>query len=154
MANELQGPEPTMDPTNLYREEIITDRRGGTIRLLTPITTSGATDPKRKVLYVGETQVLTAGGMLPIAFELDATSLNEAIEKFADGVKRAVEETIQEIQQLRREAASSIVIPDVTSASGLPGADRAADQTAPLRPCRAAGQRCRDGAHRQQPDPG
>ena len=64
MANELQGPEPTMDPTNLYREEIITDRRVGTIRLLTPITTSGATDPKRKVLYVGETQVLTAGGML------------------------------------------------------------------------------------------
>ena len=121
MANELQGPEPKMDPTNLYREEIITDRRVGTIRLLTPITMSGATDPKRKVLYVGETQVLTAGGMLPIAFELDASSLSEAIEKFPDGVKRAVEETIQEIQQLRREAASSIVIPDVKSASGLLG---------------------------------
>jgi len=43
------------------------------------------------------------------------------IEKFPDGVKRAVEETIQEIQQLRREAASSIVIPDVKSASGLLG---------------------------------
>ena len=121
MANELQGPEPKMDPTNLYREEIITDRRVGTIRLLTPIATSGATDPKRKILYVGETQVLTAGGMLPIAFELDASSLSEAIEKFPDGVKRAVEETIQEIQQLRREAASSIVIPDVKSASGLLG---------------------------------
>src|SRR5207245_11567111 len=106
MANELQGPEPTMDPTNLYREEIITDRRVGTIRLLTPITTSGATDPKRKVLYVGETQVLTAGGMLPIAFEIDATSLNEAVEKFADGVKREVEETIMEILQHRRQAAN------------------------------------------------
>jgi hypothetical protein len=121
MANELQGPEPKMDTTNLYREEIITDRRVGTIRVLTPITASGAADPKRKVLYVGETQVLTAGGMLPIAFELDAASLGEAIEKFAEGVKRAVEETIQEIQQLRREAASSIVIPDVKSASGLLG---------------------------------
>src|SRR5213593_3728379 len=121
MANELQGPEPKMDATNLYREEIITDRRVGTIRLLTPISPSGAVDSKRKVLYVGETQVLTAGGMLPIAFELDATSLGEAIEKFAEGVKRAVEETIQEIQQLRREAASSIVIPDVKSASGLLG---------------------------------
>src|SRR2546428_12672272 len=59
--------------------------------------------------------------MLPIAFELDAGSLREAIEKFSEGVKRAVEETIQEIQQLRREAASSIVIPDVKSASGLLG---------------------------------
>ena len=121
MANELQGPEPKMDPTTLYREEVITDRRVGTIRVLTPVTPMGATDAKRKVLYVGETQVLTAGGMLPIAFELDAGTLNEAIEKFAEGVKRAVEETIQEIQQLRREAASSIVIPDAKSASGLLG---------------------------------
>ena len=93
----------------------------GTIRVLTPVTPMGATDAKRKVLYVGETQVLTAGGMLPIAFELDAGTLGEAIEKFSEGVKRAVEETIQEIQQLRREAASSIVIPDAKSASGLLG---------------------------------
>ncbi len=121
MANELHGPEPKMDPTTLYREEVITDRRVGTIRVLTPVTPAGATDSKRKVLYVGETQVLTAGGMLPIAFELDAGSLTEAIEKFSEGVKRAVEETIQEIQQLRREAASSIVIPDAKSASGLLG---------------------------------
>lgn len=121
MANELQGPEPKMDPTTLYREEIITDRRVGTIRVLNPITAGGAPDAKRKILYVGETQVLTAGGMLPIAFELDASTLSEALEKFAEGVKRAVEETIQEIQQLRREAASSIVIPDVKSAGSLLG---------------------------------
>ncbi len=121
MANELHGPEPKMDPTTLYREEVITDRRVGTIRVLTPVTPAGSTDSKRMVLYVGETQVLTAGGMLPIAFELDAGSLTEAIEKFSEGVKRAVEETIQEIQQLRREAASSIVIPDAKSASGLLG---------------------------------
>ncbi len=121
MANELQGPEPKMDPTTLYREEVITDRRVGTIRVLTPVTPAGSTDSKRMVLYVGETQVLTAGGMLPIAFELDAGSLTDAIEKFSEGVKRAVEETIQEIQQLRREAASSIVIPDAKSASGLLG---------------------------------
>ncbi len=121
MANELHGPEPKMDPTTLYREEVITDRRVGTIRVLTPVTPAGATDSKRKMLYVGETQVLTAGGMLPIAFELDAGSLTDAIEKFSEGVKRAVEETIQEIQQLRREAASSIVIPDAKSASGLLG---------------------------------
>ena len=121
MANELHGPEPKMDPTTLYREEVITDRRVGTIRVLTPVTPAGSTDSKRMVLYVGETQVLTAGGMLPIAFELDAGSLTDAIEKFSEGVKRAVEETIQEIQQLRREAASSIVIPDAKSASGLLG---------------------------------
>src|SRR2546428_11647459 len=84
--------------------------------------------------------------MLPIAFELDATSLNEAIEKFADGVKRAVEETIQEIQQLRREAASSIVIPDVKSASGLLGGPGA-----PGGPGGPGGPPPGGGVHRPQP---
>lgn len=111
--SELHGADPKMDPTSLYREELITDRRVGTIRVLTPVTKNGLADIGRKVLYVGETQVLTPAGMLPIAFELEANSLGEAIDKFADGVKAAVEQTIQEIQQLRREAASQIVIPDV-----------------------------------------
>ena len=111
MSN-LQGVEPTMDPASLYREEVYTDRRVGTIRVLHPVTAEGAPDPSRQVLYAGETQVLTPGGMLPIAFEIEATSLAQAIERFADGVKEAIERTVQEIQELRREAASSIVVPD------------------------------------------
>lgn len=128
---ELHGADPRMDPNSLYREELITDRRIGTIRVLTPVTRDGLADATRKVLYVGETQVLTPAGMLPIAFDLEANSLAEAIEKFPEGVKTAVEQTIQEIQQLRREAASQIVIPDVRpgtlggpggiAAPGMPG---------------------------------
>ena len=101
-----------MDSVTLYREEVITDRQVGTLRVLTPIKADGSTDGGRKILYVGETQVLTPAGMLPIAFELDADTLSEAIEKFGDGVKEAVERTIRELQELRREASSSIVIPD------------------------------------------
>jgi hypothetical protein len=113
MSNEGHDTQPRMDPANLYREELFTDRRVGTIRVLTPVTKEGRTDTTRKVLYVAETQVLTPGGMLPISFEIEASSLAEAIEKFGDGVQQAVEETIREIQALRREAASSIVVPDV-----------------------------------------
>ena len=113
MANGPHGAEPKMDPTALYREEVFTDRRVGTIRVLTPVTKEGLVDPTRQVLYVGDTQVLTPTGMLPISFELEAGSLVEAVERFGDGVKQAVEQTIREIQQLRQEAASSIVIPDV-----------------------------------------
>lgn len=112
MANELQGAEPTMDPASLYREEVFTDRRVGTIRVLIPVTKDGVADGTREVLYAGETQVLTPGGMLPITFEIEASSLAEAIDKFAEGVKEGVERTIQEIQELRREAASSIIVPD------------------------------------------
>lgn len=120
-SDDLQEAEARMDPTSLYREEVITDRQVGTIRMLNPVTTEGRPDGSRKVLYVGETQVLTPAGMLPIAFEIDALTLTEAIEKFGEGVKEAVERTIREIQELRREQASQIVIPRGMPGGGLGG---------------------------------
>lgn len=104
--------ELRMDPASLYREETFTDRRIGTIRVLTPVTGAGAPDASRAVLYIGETQLLTPGGLLPLAFEIEAASLAEAIDKFASGARDAVERTRRELDQLRREAASSIIVPD------------------------------------------
>jgi len=100
-----------MDATNLYREDVITDRRVGTLRVLTPIKTDGSTDPGRPVVYVGEAQLLTQAGLLPLVFEIDATSLADAIEKFAAGATAAIERTRRELEDLRREAASQIVVP-------------------------------------------
>ena len=104
--------ELKMDPDSLYREDLYTDRKMGTIRVLTPVATDGATDSARQILYLGEAQILTPMGAIPLSFQIDATSLAEAIDKFADAAKVAVERTAREIQELRREAASSIVIPD------------------------------------------
>jgi hypothetical protein len=103
--------EIKVDPKALYLEEIFTDRRVGTIRRLTPVNKDGARDQSRAVLYVGETQVLTPAGALPIAFEIGAGSLEEAAEKFGQLAKEAIERTVKELQELRRQAASSIVIP-------------------------------------------
>jgi len=100
-----------VDPKALYLEEIFTDRRVGTIRRLTPVVGDGAKDQSRAVLYVGETQVLTPAGALPIAFEIGAGSLEEAADKFGQLAKEAIERTVRELQELRRQAASSIVIP-------------------------------------------
>ena len=104
-----------VDPNALYLEEIFTDRRVGTIRRLTPVNKTGARDQARPVLYVGETQVLTPAGALPIAFEIGAGSLEDAAEKFGQLAKEAIERTVKELQELRRQAASSIVVP------GAPG---------------------------------
>ena len=111
MAPEVRTGEPRMDATNLYREDVITDRRVGTLRVLTPIKTDGSTDPTREVVYVGEAQLLTQAGLLPLVFEIDATSLADAIEKFAAGATAAIERTRRELEDLRREAASQIVVP-------------------------------------------
>jgi hypothetical protein len=109
------SPELKVDPASLYLEEIFTDRRVGTIRRMTPVTKDGTRDNARAVLYVGETQVLTPAGALPIAFEIGAASLEEAAEKFGPLAKEAIERTVKELQELRRQAASSIVVP------GAPG---------------------------------
>ncbi|MCC6609642.1 MAG: hypothetical protein IT515_08235 [Burkholderiales bacterium] len=101
-----------MDPAALYREEIYTDRKMGTIRVLTPIEPSGASDAKRKVLFVGEAQILTPMGAIPLSFQIDAATLAEAVDRFGDAAKVAVERTARELQEIRRETASSIVIPD------------------------------------------
>jgi len=100
-----------VDPKALYLEEIFTDRRVGTIRRLTPVTKDGVRDQARPVLYVGETQVLTPAGALPIGFDIGAGSLEEAAEKFGQLAKDAIERTVKELQELRRQAASQIVVP-------------------------------------------
>jgi len=103
--------EIKVDSKALYLEEIFTDRRVGTIRRLTPVGKDGTRDQGRAVLYVGETQVLTPAGALPIAFEIGAGSLEEAADKFGQLAKEAIERTVKELQELRRQAASSIVVP-------------------------------------------
>jgi hypothetical protein len=112
MALEKRTAELRMDAANLYREEIVTDRRAGTIRVLTPVTREGAIDPGRKVQYIGEAQILTPVGALPVAFEIEAASIGEAAENFAAGAKLAVEQAARELQEMRREASSGLVIAD------------------------------------------
>ncbi len=121
MAAQNDLPEIQLDSQGLYREDVFTDRRAGSIRRLTPVTTEGAVDTGRPVLFSGQTQLLTPAGVLPLAFEIDAQTLPEALQKFSDGVKVALEQAIDEAREMRREAASRIVVPDVGAGPGPSG---------------------------------
>ncbi len=103
--------EPTLDPATLYREEIYTDRKAGTLRILVPVTRDGTPDPSRPTVYSGEAQLLTNMGPLPISFDIDASSLADAVAKYAEAAKVGVERALRELMELRRQASSSIVIP-------------------------------------------
>lgn len=103
--------EPKMDPAALYLEEVFTDRRVGTIRRLTPVDGQGRPDASRPISYIGETQVMTSVGALPISFEIEAQDLGEAATKFGPDAKEAIERTVRDLQEMRRQAASSIVVP-------------------------------------------
>jgi hypothetical protein len=121
MASQPDLPEVKLDPGSLYQEEIFTDRRAGTIRRLKPITAEGADDPSRPTLYSGQTQLLTPAGVLPLVFDIEATTLADAIAKFPDGVRVALEQAIDEAREMRREQASRIVVPDVGGGNIGPG---------------------------------
>ncbi len=111
--------DPTMDPASLYREDIFTDRKVGTIRQLTPVKSDGSPDLGRPVLFVGEAQLLTTVGALPLSFEIQAASLAAAVAGYEAAAKEAVERAVQELQELRRQASSSIIVPD-RGLGGLP----------------------------------
>jgi hypothetical protein len=120
MAQEPGLPDIQVDKDALYREDIFTDRRAGTIRRLTPVTAAGEPDSSRPVLYSGQTQLLTPGGVLPLSFDVEASSLADAVGKFPAAVHAALEQAIEEAREYRREASSRIVVPDV-GGGALPG---------------------------------
>ena len=116
---EERGSEAKMDANNLYREEVVTDRKVGTLRMMTPIKSDGSADTSRPTLYIGEAQIMTQAGPLPINFEIDGKNLAEVVANFGDAAKEGVERTVRELQELRRQQQSSIVVPGAGGMGGL-----------------------------------
>ena len=112
MAQEPRVGDAKMDVGALYREEIYTDRKVGTLRVLQPVTATGDSDGSRPTVYQGEAQLMTSMGPLPISFDIEAASLSEAVEGYGEAAKVGVERAMRELQQMRRESQSSIVIPE------------------------------------------
>lgn len=110
-----------MDRDRLYLEEVITDLAAGTIRRLTPVKPDGSPDESRETLYLGQAQVLSAMGALPLQFELEASTLDEAIAGFAPAAEQAVRRMVEEIKELQRQQASQIVVPPSGAVPGAGG---------------------------------
>src|SRR5210317_2296269 len=105
------SPEINMDANALSREEVFTDSRVGTIRKMTPVTVNGDVDDTRPVQFIGSTQIMTPGGALPLSFEIETDTLEGAVAGFGDAAKIAVENTMEELKEMQRQQASSIVVP-------------------------------------------
>ena len=105
MSSANDGRRAAMDSTQVYREETFTDRKVGTIRRMTPVNADGSADASRPVIFVGQAQVMTPMGAVPISFELEAATLSAAIEKFGEAAEQAVQQTMRE---LRKCAASKL----------------------------------------------
>ncbi|MFU8878210.1 MAG: hypothetical protein ACNA7E_08720 [Wenzhouxiangellaceae bacterium] len=117
-GNDTQ--ELKFDTDNLWRVEIFTDQRTGSIRRMTPVDADGNPDAARSVRYIGEASAMTPAGSLPLSFELEGNNLAEAAGQFAEQAEQALTETIEELKRLHREQQSSIMVPG-QGQGGMPG---------------------------------
>ena len=101
----------TVDRQNLYREEMYTDLKVASIRCLTPVKDDGTTDKTRKTVFVGQTQLMTPGGPLPVQAIIPAKHLQQAIKKFPEAMLEAVEKLTEEVRKYQQEERGSIVTP-------------------------------------------
>jgi len=135
MATEpgTRAGHPTIDPDALYREEIYTDRAMGLLRVMHPVSSDGKPDPSRPTIYTGEAQLMTNVGPLPIAFDVPGATLAEAVANYGEAAKEGVAHAMHEIQEMRRQQSSSLVIPQT---GALPPGGPCRHRTHPVWSCR------------------
>lgn len=125
MTDQKGAAEITVDVENLHREEVFSDLQAASVRRLTPVKADGSTDTTRDIIYIGETNLMTQMGPLPVQFPIEAKSLDDAFSQFAEGVKGAIERLNERAKEMVRDESSRIVVPGAAPAgmggAGIPG---------------------------------
>lgn len=103
--------EIKIDRDNLYRDETFTDLKVGWIRRLTPVTPDGNNDDNRESLFIGQTQLVTPRGPVPIQCQIPAKTLDEAIESFPEVMKLTIKNVIERAKEMQQKDGSRIVTP-------------------------------------------
>ena len=113
--------EIKLDEKNLYKEEVYTDLRVGSLKQLTPVTKEGERDLARPMVYIGETQLMSQVGPLPVQTRIEAENLQAAMERFPAAIQTAVEAMIEEVKEHQRKEMSRIVVPGAETSSKILG---------------------------------
>jgi hypothetical protein len=113
-ANESEK-KIKFNQSNLYREEVFTDLKTGSIRQMTPVKPNGDLDKTREVLFAGQSQIYTPHGAVPIQFPIDAKNLQQAMERFPEAMEAYVSHLVEEAKEMQRQEQSRIIVPGSTS---------------------------------------
>ena len=107
----------TVNQNNLYREVMFTDLKVASIKKLIPINSDGTDDKSRPVMFIGETQIMTPGGPLPIHAHLEADTFEKAMEQFPRAMEQSFREMVATLQRIQQEQekeerdSSRIIVP-------------------------------------------
>ena len=93
----------TVNKDNLYKEESITDLKTASIRCLTPIKLDGSVDEIRQKIFIGHTQLMSPQGPVPIQTRLNATTLDEALDRFPAAMQNEMAQMIEQAKKMQQE---------------------------------------------------
>jgi hypothetical protein len=92
-----------VDKQNLYREEGFTDLKTASIRCLTPVKMDGTVDESRPKIYIGQTQLMSPQGPLPLQVRLNAVSMEEAIDRFPAAMENEMTQMVEQLKKMQQE---------------------------------------------------
>jgi hypothetical protein len=110
-----------VDRSNLYREESFTDLKVGSIKHLLPVKPDGSEDKTRKPIFVGQSNIVTPQGPLPIQGVIKAKELQQAIKKFPEAMEVAMEHLIEEAKKYQEQKEQDSQIKKPESRIIIPG---------------------------------
>ena len=116
----LEGNEKKVrfNQQNLHQEEVFSDLTVGSIRQLTPVKPNGEPDKTRPVLFVGQSQIYTQHGPMPVEFPIDAKNLQLAMEKFPSAMEEFVAHLVEQAKEMQRQEQSRLIVPGGSTAGG------------------------------------
>ncbi len=103
---------------NLHREEVFSDLTIGSIRRLSPVKANGEPDKTRPILFVGQSQIYTQQGPMPIQFPIDAINLQQAMEKFPTAMEEFVAHLVEQAKEFQRQEESRLIVPGGSAPGG------------------------------------
>jgi hypothetical protein len=116
---ETKSQKIRINQNNLYREEVFTDMTIGSLHQMTPVKVNGEVDKQRKIMFIGNTQLITKQGPLPIRFPIDARNLQQAVDKFPEAMEAFVNRMIAEAKEMQRQEESRIILPGSAAGGGI-----------------------------------
>jgi hypothetical protein len=94
-----------VDRDNLYREDSVTDVKVAAIRRLTPIKADGSDDDSRDPMFMGQTQLMSPSGPILLQSLLEASTLEEAMDKFPDAMQKEVDKAMAQAEKNHKKKA-------------------------------------------------
>jgi hypothetical protein len=116
--SEESGKKVKFNQQNLHREEMFSDLTMGSIRQLSPVKQNGEPDKTRPLLFVGQSQVYTQQGPMPVQFPIDAKNLQQAMDKFPEAMEEFVAHLVEQAKEMQRQEQSRLIVPGGPAAGG------------------------------------